>query len=83
MNYRLGKNALVMYSTSNPTIEDAIYCRKGWADSVRFSELDNIFIPFNDNDIFTNRMGTDEQYIAFPRLVNGSRAASSPRPGAS
>lgn len=82
MNYRLGKNALVMYSTSNPTIEDAIYCRKGWADSVRFSELDNIFIPFNDNDIFTNRMGTDEQYIAFPMVgerVQGGIIASTRR----
>ena len=68
MNYRLGKNAKVMYSTSNPTIEDAIYVRKGWADSVEFVELDTVSIPLNDNDIFINRYGTDEDYKPFPMV---------------
>ena len=68
MNYRLGKNALVMYSTSNPTIEDAIYVRKGWADSVEFVELDTVSIPINDNDIFINRYGNDEDYKPFPMV---------------
>lgn len=68
MNYRLGKNALVMYSTSNPTIEDAIYVRKGWAESVRFFEFDNVWVGLNDNDIFTNRMGTDDDYVPFPSV---------------
>jgi hypothetical protein len=66
MNYRLGKNALVMYSTSNPTIEDAIYVRKGWADTVQFVELDTVTVPLNDNDIFINRYGTDNEYKPFP-----------------
>lgn len=82
MNYRLGKNALVMYSTSDPTIEDAIYCREGWAKSVEFSELDDIYIPFNDNDIFTNRMGTDDDYKPFPMVgerVQGGIIASTRR----
>jgi len=68
MNYRLGKNALVMYSTSNPTIEDAIYVRKGWADTVQFVELDTVTVPLNDNDIFINRYGTDEEYKPFPNI---------------
>lgn len=68
MNYRLGKNALVMYSTSNPTIEDAIYVRKGWADSVRFVELDNVSVSLNDNDILINRYGTDSDYKPFPMV---------------
>lgn len=68
MNYRLGKNALVMYSTSNPTIEDAIYVREGWARSVEFVELDNIFIPINDNDILINRYGNDSDYKPFPMI---------------
>lgn len=68
MNYRLGKNALVMYSTSNPTIEDAIYVRKGWADTVQFVELDTVTVPLNDNDIFINRYGTDDEYKPFPGI---------------
>lgn len=68
MNYRLGKNARVMYSTSNPTIEDAIYVRRGWADSVRFIELDTVPIPMNNNDIFINRYGDDHEYKPFPRV---------------
>lgn len=68
MNYRLGKNALVMYSTSNPTIEDAIYVRKGWADSVQFVELDTVTVPLNDNDILINRYGDDHDYKPFPGI---------------
>lgn len=66
MNYRLGKNANVMYSTSNPTIEDAIYVREGWAKSVRFVELDSVTVSVNDNDILINRYGTDSEYKPFP-----------------
>ena len=68
MNYRLGKNALVMYSTSNPTIEDSIYVRKGWAESVQFVELDTVTVPLNDNDILINRYGTDNDYKPFPLI---------------
>lgn len=68
MNYRLGKNALVMYSTSNPTIEDAIYVRKGWADSVQFVELDSVVVSLNDNDVFINRYGDDKHYKPFPNI---------------
>lgn len=68
MNYRLGKNANVMYSTSNPTIEDAVVVRKGWADNVRFVELDSVMVPANDNDIFLNLYGDDEHYKPFPRI---------------
>lgn len=68
MNYRLGKNALVMYSTSNPTIEDAIYVRKGWADNVHFVELDTVTVSLNDNDIFINKYGDDVHYKPFPNV---------------
>ena len=68
MNYRLGKNALVMYSTSNPTIEDAIYVREGWAKTVRFVELDTVTVSINDNDILINRYGDDSHYKPFPMV---------------
>lgn len=75
MNYRLGRNANVMYSTSNPTIEDAMYIRRGWAESVKFVELDSVFVPVNDNDIFLNLYGTDDDYKPFPRI--GEKAKNS------
>ncbi len=75
MNYRLGRNANVMYSTSNPTIEDAMYIRRGWAESVKFVELDSVFVPVNDNDIFLNLYGTEEDYKPFPRI--GEKAKNS------
>lgn len=68
MNYRLGKNALVLYSTSNPTIEDAILVRRGWADQVRFFEFDNVWVPLNNNDVFINRYGDDHEYDPFPMV---------------
>ena len=68
MNYRLGKNAKVMYSTSNPTIEDAIYVREGWARTVEFVELDQVRVPLNDNDIFINRYGSSGEYKPFPMI---------------
>lgn len=68
MNYRLGKNALVMYSTSNPTIEDAIYVREGWAKQVQFVELDTVTVSLNDNDIFINIYGDDTHYKPFPTV---------------
>ena len=71
MNYRLGKNANVMYSTSNPTIEDAVLVRKGWAESVKFVELDSVIVPVNDNDIFLNIHGDDDNYKPFPHIGEG------------
>jgi len=75
MNYRLGKNALVMYTTSNDTIEDAITIRKGWADTVKSVEIDTVTVPINDNDVLLNLYGNDDIYKSFPDIgesVNNS-----------
>ena len=68
MNYRYGKNARVMYSTSTDTIEDAIVIRKGWADTVKSVEIDKIQVPINDNDVLLNLYGTDDNYQPFPEI---------------
>ena len=68
MNYRYGKNARVYYSTSTDTIEDAIVVRKGWADSVKSVEVDNIQVSINDNDVMLNMYGDDRTYKPFPDI---------------
>ncbi len=68
MNYRYGKNAKVYYSTSNDTLEDAVVIRKGWANQVISSEVDEVVVPINDNDIPLNLYGTDDRYQAFPNI---------------
>lgn len=80
MNYRYGKNAKVYYSTSNDTLEDAVVIRKGWADSVISSEIDEVVVPINDNDVPLNLYGTDDRYQAFPnigeRVINSTLCAT-------
>lgn len=60
MNYRYGKNAKVYYSTSTDTLEDAIKIRKGWADGIRSVEVDDVFVPVNNNHIPLNLYGKEK-----------------------
>ena len=68
MNYRYGKNARVIYTTSTDTIEDAIVIRKGWADTVKSVEIDSIQVPVNDNDVLLNLYGDNQIYKPFPEI---------------
>lgn len=68
MNYRYGKNARVFYSTSTDTIEDAIVIRRGWAETVKSVEIDNVQVPINDNDVLLNLYGDDYNYKPFPEI---------------
>ena len=68
MAYRYGKNARVFFSTSTDTIEDAIVIRKGWADTVKSVEIDEVQIPINDNDVLLNIYGDRNEYLAFPEV---------------
>ena len=75
MNYRLGKNATVFYSTSTDTLEDALVVRKGWADSIRSVEIDDVQVSVNTNEVLINLYGDDKNYRAFPNIgeeVNNS-----------
>lgn len=51
MNYRLGKNALVMYSSDVATYEDGVKIRKGFLDEFAYYEVDETKVPINGNDI--------------------------------
>ncbi len=76
MNYRMGKNATVFYSTSTDTLEDALVVRKGWADSIRSVEIDNVQVSINTNEVPVNLYHDDKHdYKAFPDIgeeVNNS-----------
>lgn len=50
-NYRLGKNALVMYSSDVSTYEDGIKVRKGFLEEMSYYMVDQTYVPVNDNDI--------------------------------
>lgn len=82
MNYRTGKSALVYYSSSVDTIEDAIPIRKGWADSVVSVTTDSALVSVNTNEVLINIAGDDDNFKAFPNVgecVNGSTICASRR----
>lgn len=68
MNYRYGKNAMVYYSTSTDTLEDAIKIREGWAHGVQSVEIDTVTVPINMNHVLLNLYGTDKKYIPCPNF---------------
>ena len=68
MNYRMGKNARVMYVTDNATIEDAIKLRRGWAKGVQSVEVDEVRVSINSNDILKNVYGAPGEYKCFPEV---------------
>lgn len=68
MNYRVGKNARVMYVTDNATIEDAIKLRRGWAKDVQSVEVDEVRVSINSNDILKNVYGAPGEYKCFPEV---------------
>ena len=69
MNYCLGKNANVAYTTSSSNIEDAIKIRRGFAESVHVYEVDSVQLSINDNDILLFMQGNEETgYKTFPDI---------------
>lgn len=68
MNYRYGKNAMIYFSTSNDTLEDALVVRRSWAQHVKSVEVDAVQVPINDNDILLNLYGDDQTYKPLPDL---------------
>lgn len=68
MQYRIGKNARVMYVTDNATIEDAIKLRRGWAKGVQSVEVDEVRVSINSNDILKNVYGAPGEYKCFPEV---------------
>lgn len=68
LNYRYGKNATVMYTIDNRTIEDAIVCSRSFAESMLSKEVETVKVPLNDNDILCNLYGGKGEYKGFPDI---------------
>lgn len=69
MNYRYGKNVKFMYLLDNDTIEDAIKISRSLADSMESKEVERVRVTANDNDIFCNLFGKDnDDYKIFPNI---------------
>lgn len=67
MNYRYGKNANVLYTTSTDTFEDAVKIRQGWADQVESVEIDTVWASVNVNHVPLNLYGDAEhEYKVVP-----------------
>lgn len=67
-NYMYGVNANVVYVISQETIEDAVVIRESFAKKLSTTKVDTCEISFNDNDIFLNLYGDNENYKAFPDI---------------
>lgn len=67
-NFGYGKNAKVVYTISQQTIEDAIGVREGFAKELAITKVDTCTIPLNDNDIPLNLFGNKKKYKSFPDI---------------
>lgn len=82
MNYCTGKSALVYYSSSVDTIEDAIPIRKGWADKVEAVTTDTVYVSVNTNEVLINMAGDENNFKTFPNIgecVDGSTICATRR----
>ena len=68
MNYRFGKNAVVMYTLDPYTSEDAAVVRRGFVEEFKTIETEVISIKMNDNDYLLNLRGDDYNYKPIPDI---------------
>jgi DNA-directed RNA polymerase beta subunit len=68
MNYRFGKNAVVMYTLDPYTSEDAAVVRQGFIDEFSTIETEVISIKMNDNDFLINLRGKNGEYKPLPDI---------------
>ena len=68
MNYRFGKNAVVMYTLDPYTSEDAAVVRKGFIDDFTTIETEVVSIKMNDNDFLINLRGNNGEYKPLPEI---------------
>lgn len=67
-NYRYGVNAKCVYVVSQETIEDAIVVSESFAKKLSTTKVDTCTVMLNDNDLFLNVYGNNEDYKAFPDI---------------
>lgn len=67
-NYGYGKNVKYMYLIGQDTLEDAICVSKSLAMSMTSTEVEEVKVPINDNNILGNLYGDNDVYKAFPDI---------------
>lgn len=67
-NYRYGKNICTAYMIENYTIEDAIIVSESISEGLKSTDVNTVTISLNDNDIFANLYGDNEDYKCFPDI---------------
>ena len=67
-NFMYGLNAKVLYVVSQGTIEDSVVISESMSEKCATTKVDTCEIPFNDNDIFLNMYGDNDNYKAFPDI---------------
>lgn len=78
MNYRLGRNALVMYSSDTSTYEDGIKIRRGFLKELAYNEVGQISVPINDNDILLFMHG-DKSFPEVGELITDNEVLCATR----
>jgi hypothetical protein len=68
MNTRNGINARMLYIVSPYVTEDAIIARESFADRVVTNKVSTISIPLNENAMFLNLYGDEDEYKGIPDI---------------
>lgn len=72
-NYGFGKNIKFMYQVNQDTIEDAIEVSESLAKMMESTEVEEVKVPINDNDILANFYGDNIHYKAFPDIGEATK----------
>lgn len=67
-NYGFGRNIKFMYKIDQDTIEDAIVVSESLAKLMESTEVEEVKVPINDNDILANWYGDNDNYQSFPNV---------------
>ena len=67
-NYGYGKNVKFMYQINQDTIEDAIEISESLSKMMESTEVEEVKVPVNDNDILANWYGVGDEYKSFPDI---------------
>ena len=70
-NYGFGRNVKFMYTIDQDTIEDAIVISESLAKETGLlasTEVEEVKVPLNDNDILGNIYGDNDNYQTFPNI---------------
>lgn len=72
-NYGFGINVRAMYLVDDDTLEDAIVVSESLAKRMQSTEVEQVKVTINDNDVLVDLYGDDEHYKAFPDIGESTK----------